>query len=75
VHIMTGPIYVCGAEPGDVLQVDILDLFPRKNPKTGKVRWDHTRAALQACPAGGQLAGIITNLMLCSSMGGVEQKC
>jgi acetamidase/formamidase len=21
VHIMTGPIYVCGAEPGDVLQV------------------------------------------------------
>ena len=20
-HIMTGPIYVCGAEPGDVLQV------------------------------------------------------
>lgn len=37
-HIMTGPIYVCGAEPGDVLQVDILDLWPRKNPKTGKVR-------------------------------------
>jgi hypothetical protein len=21
VHILTGPIYVCGAEPGDVLQV------------------------------------------------------
>lgn len=37
VHIMTGPIYVCGAEPGDILQVDILDLKPRKNPKTGKV--------------------------------------
>lgn len=36
VHIMTGPIYVCGAEPGDVLQVDILDLKPRKNPRTGK---------------------------------------
>ncbi|WMS42516.1 acetamidase/formamidase family protein [Acuticoccus sp. MNP-M23] len=29
VHILTGPIYVCGAEPGDVLQVDILDLAPR----------------------------------------------
>jgi hypothetical protein len=44
VHIMTGPIYVCGAEPGDILQVDILDLVPRKNPKTGKVR-----AAAAAC--------------------------
>lgn len=32
VHILTGPIYVCGAEPGDVLQVDILDLAPRPNP-------------------------------------------
>lgn len=28
-HIMTGPIEVCGAEPGDVLEVRILDLFPR----------------------------------------------
>lgn len=37
-HIMTGPIYVCGAEPGDVLQVDILELLPRKHPQTGKVR-------------------------------------
>jgi acetamidase/formamidase len=38
VHIMTGPIYVCGAGPGDILQVDILDLQPRKNPATGKVQ-------------------------------------
>lgn len=36
VHVMTGPIYVCGAEPGDVLQIDILDLKPRPNPSTGK---------------------------------------
>jgi len=36
VHVLTGPIYVCGAEPGDVLQVDILELTPRKNPSTGK---------------------------------------
>lgn len=36
VHVMTGPIYVCGAEPGDVLQIDILDLKPRANPSTGK---------------------------------------
>ena len=26
VHLLTGPVYVCGAEPGDVLQVEILDL-------------------------------------------------
>ena len=32
VHILTGPIYVEGAEPGDVLKVEILDLQPRKNP-------------------------------------------
>ncbi|GAB4813977.1 hypothetical protein N2152v2_001023 [Parachlorella kessleri] len=36
VHILTGPIYVCGAEPGDVLQIDILDLSPRWNPSTGQ---------------------------------------
>jgi acetamidase/formamidase len=29
VHIMTGPVYVCGAEPGDLLEVRILDLTPR----------------------------------------------
>ncbi|MBC7284775.1 acetamidase/formamidase family protein [Hoeflea sp.] len=27
-HMMTGPVYVRGAEPGDVLQVDILDAKP-----------------------------------------------
>jgi len=31
VHILTGPIYVEGAEPGDILQVEILDLAPRPN--------------------------------------------
>jgi acetamidase/formamidase len=29
VHILTGPIAVAGAQPGDVLQVDILDAHPR----------------------------------------------
>ena len=29
VHVLTGPIYVCGAEPGDVLEVRILDMAPR----------------------------------------------
>lgn len=39
VHILTGPIHVCGAEPGDVLEVRILDMAPRPsaNPEhTGK---------------------------------------
>jgi hypothetical protein len=36
VHLITGPIAVEGAEPGDVLQVDILALDPRPNPATGK---------------------------------------
>lgn len=29
VHICTGPIYVAGAEPGDILEVQLLDLQPR----------------------------------------------
>ncbi len=31
VHQMTGPVYVRGAEPGDVLQVDILEAVPRQD--------------------------------------------
>jgi acetamidase/formamidase len=35
VHILTGPIYVCGAEEGDILEVRIMDMYPRPsgNPK------------------------------------------
>jgi acetamidase/formamidase len=35
VHIMTGPVYVRGAEPGDILEVRIIDCAPRPcaNPK------------------------------------------
>ena len=29
VHICTGPVYVHGAEPGDVLEIRILDIVPR----------------------------------------------
>ena len=39
VHILTGPIYVNDAEPGDVIEVQILDVAPRPsaNPEyTGK---------------------------------------
>lgn len=32
VHILSGPIFVEGAEPGDILKVEILDLKPRPNP-------------------------------------------
>ena len=35
VHICTGPVFVRGAEPGDVLEVRILDVMPRpsRNPE------------------------------------------
>jgi len=33
VHVMTGPIAVEGAVEGDVLKVEILDLYPRLNPQ------------------------------------------
>lgn len=33
VHVLTGPIFVETAEPGDVLKVEILKLYPRLNPK------------------------------------------
>ena len=33
VHILTGPIYVEGAEPGDMIAVEILDLSLRPNPQ------------------------------------------
>jgi acetamidase/formamidase len=29
VHVCTGPIYVRGAQPGDILEVRILDMYPR----------------------------------------------
>jgi acetamidase/formamidase len=28
-HVLTGPVYVNGAEPGDVLEIQVLDLEPR----------------------------------------------
>ena len=35
-HILTGPIAVEGAEPGDVLEIQILSIDPRQN-------WGYTR--------------------------------
>lgn len=42
-HHLTGPIYVNGAEPGDVLQIEILDIVPTAygfnlNPETSFVK-------------------------------------
>lgn len=36
VHLVTGPIEIVGADVGDVVQIDILELDPRLNPKTGR---------------------------------------
>jgi acetamidase/formamidase len=33
VHVLTGPIFVTEAEPGDILKVEILELAPRANPQ------------------------------------------
>ena len=34
VHPMTGPVYIRGAEPGDLLEVDILDVRPARHAYT-----------------------------------------
>ena len=40
VHLLTGPIYIEGAEPGDILEVRILDvgLRPSANPEITRVK-------------------------------------
>lgn len=35
VHIMTGPIAVSGAMPGDVVEIGIRDIFPRRSANAG----------------------------------------
>jgi acetamidase/formamidase len=47
VHILTGPIAVKGAEPGDVLEVRILDMVPRPsgNPRHKKKTFGANTAA------------------------------
>jgi acetamidase/formamidase len=44
VHILTGPIFVNGAEPGDLIKVEILDLQPRPN-KDGKTYGSNAAAS------------------------------
>ena len=43
VHICTGPVAVKDAQPGDVLEVRILDIVPRAEPQP-----EHRRAACSA---------------------------
>lgn len=47
VHILTGPVYVCDAEPGDLLEVRILDLQPKPsgNPNYGGKTYGSNAAA------------------------------
>ena len=45
VHVLTGPIAVDGAEPGDVLKVEIVDLRPRANPE-GKTYGSNANACV-----------------------------
>ena len=35
VHICTGPVYMRGAEPGDILEVRIIDVKPRPMRESG----------------------------------------
>ena len=36
VHLITGPVYINGAKPGDILKVEILDIYPRPSPNKNK---------------------------------------
>ncbi|KAL6756670.1 hypothetical protein V8C86DRAFT_3136431 [Haematococcus lacustris] len=53
-HVMTGPVYICGAEPGDTLKIEILDMKPRKNPVTGVVPADLGLHAGMGMPCAGK---------------------
>lgn len=55
-HVVTGPVYVDGAEPGDVLKIEPLSLLPRV--PYGVVSSRHGKGALPRTPGGGVPAGI-----------------
>ena len=49
-HILTGPVYVEGAEPGDVLEVKILvDRFRRSTTATTAAAASSRRTAIESC--------------------------
>jgi acetamidase/formamidase len=55
-HIVTGPIHVSGAEPGDVLKVEILSALPRV--PYGVISSRHGKGALPRLAGGAVPAGI-----------------
>lgn len=55
-HVVTGPIHVTGAEPGDVLEVETLSALPRV--PYGVVSSRHGKGALPRTADGGAPAGI-----------------
>ncbi|MEQ7124472.1 acetamidase/formamidase family protein [Actinopolymorpha sp. B11F2] len=55
-HVVTGPVHVDGAEPGDVLEVQMLSMLPRV--PYGVVSSRHGKGALPRLPGGAVPAGI-----------------
>jgi acetamidase/formamidase len=55
-HVVTGPVHVEGAEPGDVLKVEMLSMLPRV--PYGVVSSRHGKGALPRQSDGGAPAGI-----------------
>ncbi|HYZ57487.1 MAG TPA: acetamidase/formamidase family protein [Streptosporangiaceae bacterium] len=58
-HVVTGPVYVDGAAPGDVLKIEMLSFLPRV--PYGVVSSRHGKGALPRLPGGGVPAGITMN--------------
>ncbi|GAA1715016.1 acetamidase/formamidase family protein [Brachybacterium phenoliresistens] len=55
-HVVTGPVFVEGAQPGDVLKIETLEAVPRV--PYGVVSSRHGKGALALTPAGEAPAGI-----------------
>jgi acetamidase/formamidase len=55
-HVVTGPIYVDGAQPGDVLKIEMLSMLPRV--PYGVVSSRHGKGALPRLAGGAVPAGI-----------------
>jgi acetamidase/formamidase len=55
-HVVTGPIYVDGAAPGDVLRIEMLSMLPRV--PYGVISSRHGKGALPRLAGGGVPAGI-----------------
>ena len=55
-HVVTGPVFVEGAEPGDVLKIETLEIIPRV--PYGVVSSRHGKGALARTGDGGAPAGI-----------------